>query len=241
MNRFIEATHQYFNGAIEYISNSKFMEMFTGGFDDSKKNMIAHASAKGKNNVHNLTKNDFLNVLDLKNGIACNWGDCIHDSVHLRLTYKQMPKQPYLFYVVEKFIDQFGDDWISEDKIWTDEYEIGATLDMHKMVNGTLIVGDIKTNNIMDKTSRGKMAKPLDYLRIRNKDKVSLQTSLYKEYLVCSDKYPEITKDTPFKLQGFDWDGYVWTLVELETIDVQPILEIRKQELEKARLVKNMF
>lgn len=241
MNRFEEATHQYFNGDIEYISNSKFMERFTGSFDESKKNMIASQAAKGKNNIHGLTKNDFLNVLDLKNSIACSWGDAIHDALHLRLKYKQMPKQPYLKEVVQKFIDEFGDDWISEERIWCDEYEIGCTVDILKFKDGTLIVGDFKTNNILDKTSRGKMNEPLDHLRIRNKDKVSLQTSLYKEYIVLSDKYPEITKDTPFKLQGFDWDGYKWTLVELEPIDVHGILELRKQEVEKQKLVDEMF
>ena len=142
-----------------------------------------------------------------------------------------MPKQPYLAEVVQKFVDEFGDDWISEDKLWTDKYEIGATLDLHKMVDGTLYVGDFKTNNIMDKTSRGKMKEPLDHLRIRNKDKVQLQTSLYREWLVLSDKCPEITRDTPFKLQGFDWNGYKWTLVELEPIDVSEILQERLIEI----------
>ena len=75
------------------------------------------------------------------------------------------------------------------------------------------------------------MKAPLDHLRIRNKDKVQLQTSLYRWWLVCSDKYPEITKDTPFELWAFDWNGYEWSLIELEPIDVTEILEIRKKDI----------
>lgn len=231
MNRFEESTHQYFSGDIEYLSNSALMEKYTGGFDDSKKNMIAYQISNSKKNEVPLSKNDALNVLDLSNKISCDWGNCIHDSLHLYLRYRKMPKQKYLADVVQKFVDKFGDDWISEDKLWTDKYEIGATLDLHKIDNGTLIVGDVKTNKILDKTNRGKMKPPLDHLRIRNKDKVELQTTLYREWLVLSDKYPDINHDTPFKLQGFDWDGYEWNLVELEPIDVSEILQARLIEI----------
>ena len=231
MNRFEEATHQYFNGDIEYLSNSKFMERYTGGFSDSKKNMIAYQISNSSNNEIPLSKNDALSVLDLNNKIACDWGNCIHDSLHLYLKYRKKPKQKYLAEVVEKFVEQFGEDWISEDMLWTDEYEIGATLDLHKMEGDTLVVGDCKTNNVLDKTNRGKMKAPLDHLRIRNKDKVELQTSLYKMWLVLSDKYPEITIDTPFELRAYDWDGYKWTMIELEPVDVTRILQIRKAEI----------
>jgi hypothetical protein len=112
--------------------------------------------------------------------------------------------------------------------VFNHEYELGGTLDLYSVKDR--IIADIKTNNPMKAGKKGNFIKPLNKVKVNNLNKVRLQAKTY-----------EVLVEEECARFVYHWDGEFYNVIELEDIDVQPILEIRKQELEKARLVKNMF
>jgi hypothetical protein len=213
MNRFIESTHQYFNGELEYLSVTKFISRYERPFNAS---MVAHMSAKrsGKD------KNYYLNLWDLKRDIAVDYGNSIHKAVELWLKYQIEPTQPHLLKAVRKFQEQFGDiEWESEKRIYNSQYQLGGTLDL--VSETSKIIADIKSNDTLKKAKKGNFIKPLNKVKVNNLNKVRFQTKLYQE----------MEYDDTWKRYVYMWNGEEYEVIELEDIDVSEILQERLIEI----------
>lgn len=217
MNRFIKETHTYLNGELEYLSVTKFIGRYQRPFNAS---IAAHMSAKGKNNFHDYTADDFLNQWDLKREIAIDYGNSIHKAIELWLKYKIKPTQPHLLLAVEKFDEQFGHiEWQSEVRLFNDEYELGGTVDL--LSEKSRIIADLKTNNTLKEGKKGNFIKPLNKVKVNNLNKVRLQEQLY-EKMIDDGEYQKVV---------YMWNSYEWVVIELEPIDVSEILAERKLEI----------
>ena len=221
-SRFDAVKHEYYIDDRKLMSVTELIGTYERPFNA---NMVAHMVAKKSGR----DKNDILNEWDLKRDIAIDYGNSIHKSVELWLKYQIEPTQPHLLKAVRQFNKQFGHiEWLSEHRVFNHEYELGGTLDLYSVKDR--IIADIKTNDTMKVGKKGNFIKPLNKVKVNNLNKVRLQA---KTYEVLVEK--ECTRFV------YHWDGEVYNVIELEDIDVQPILEIRKQELEKAKLVEDMF
>ena len=214
MNRFVELTHQYFNGELEYLSVTKLIGQYQRPFNSS---MVAHMVAKANKNKLNYTTNDYLNIWDLKRDVAVDYGNSIHKAVELWVKYKIKPTQPHLLKMIDKFEERFGDmEWQSEVRLFNEEYQLGGTVDLMT----DTIIADVKTNDTLKVDKKGNFIKPLNKVKVNNLNKVRLQTKIYE---VMTGK--EMIK------MVLHWNGEDFNVIELEDIDVSEILEIRKKSL----------
>lgn len=210
MNRFIEATHTYMNGELEYLSVTKLIGKYVRPFNAD---MVAHMSAKrsGKD------KNYYLNLWDLKRDIAVDYGNSIHKAIELWIKYEIKPTQPHLLKCVNKFIEQFGGiAWESEVRLFNKEYELGGTVDLLS----ENIIADIKTNDTLKEEKKGNFIKPMNKVKVNNLNKVRLQTQIYETML-----------GKEMQKLVYMWNGEEFEVIELEPIDVQPILNERLIEI----------
>lgn len=210
MNRFIEATHTYMNGELEYLSVTKLIGKYIRPFNAD---MVAHMSAKrsGKD------KNYYLNLWDLKRDIAVDYGNSIHKAIELWIKYEIKPTQPHLLKVVNKFIEQFGHiGWESEVRLFNKEYELGGTVDLLS----ENIIADIKTNDTLKEGKKGNFIKPLNKVKVNNLNKVRLQTQIY-ETMIGKEMQKLV----------YMWNGEEFEVIELEPIDVSEILQARLIEI----------
>lgn len=213
MNRFIETTHTYMNGELEYLSVTKLIGKYVRPFNAD---MVAHMSAKrsGKD------KNYYLNLWDLKRGIAVDYGNSIHKAIELWIKYQIKPTQPHLLKCVNKFIEQFGDiEWESEVRLFNKEYELGGTVDL--LSRKSRIIADIKSNNTLKEEKKGNFIKPLNKIKVNNLNKVRLQEQIY-EKMVDDGEYTKLV---------YMWNGEEFEVIELEPIDVSEILQARLIEI----------
>tara|TARA_R110000850_G_scaffold238816_1_gene363469 strand:- start:3 stop:638 length:636 start_codon:yes stop_codon:yes gene_type:complete len=210
MNRFIESTHQYFNGELEYLSVTTFTGKYQRPFNSS---MVAHMSAKRSGE----TKEHYLNLWDLKRDIAIDYGNSIHKAVELWIKYQIKPTQPHLLLAVNKFIEQFGHiEWESEVRLYNSKYELGGTVDL--LSDG--IIADIKTNDTLKIEKKGNFIKPLNKVKVNNLNKVRLQTQVY-----------EMMLGKEMQKLVYMWNGEEFEVIELESIDVSEILQERLIEI----------
>lgn len=212
MNRFIEATHTYMNGELEYLSVTKLIGKYERPFNSS---MVAHMSAKrsGKG------KDYYLNLWDLKRDIAVDYGNSIHKAVELWIKYEIKPTQPHLLKAVDKFIEQFGHiEWQSEVRLFNAKYELGGTIDL--LSEKSKIIADIKTNDTLKKGSKGNFIKPMNKVKVSNLNKVRLQTRIYEEMI--GEEHQRLV---------YMWNGEEYEVIELEDIDISPILSERLAEI----------
>lgn len=222
MNRFNAVAHEYYIDDRKLMSVTELIGTYERPFNA---NMVAHMVA----NKSGRDKDDILNEWDLKRDIAVDYGNSIHKSIELWLKYQIEPTQPHLLKAVRQFDKQFGDiEWLSEHRVFNHEYELGGTLDLYSKTHS--IIADVKTNDTLKEEKKGNFITPLNKVKVNNLNKVRLQAKVYE---VLVEK--ECTRFV------YHWDGEVYNVIELEDIDVQPILEIRKKELEKAKLVEDMF
>jgi len=209
-NRFLELTHQYFSGEMEYLSVTKFIGKYQRPFNAD---MVAHMSAKRDGR----DKDYYLNLWDLKRDIAIDYGNSIHKAVELWIKYQIKPTQPHLLKMIDKFIEQFGHiEWQSEVRLFNDEYELGGTVDLLS----ENIIADIKTNDTMKESSKGNFIKPLNKVKVNNLNKVRLQTQIY-----------EMMLGKEMQKLVYMWNGEEFEVIELEPIEVSEILQERKLEI----------
>lgn len=213
MNRFIEATHTYMNGELEYLSVTKLIGKYERPFNAS---MVAHMSAKrsGKD------KDYYLNLWDLKRDIAVDYGNSIHKAVELWIKYQIKPTQPHLLKAVDKFIEQFGHiEWQSEVRLFNAKYELGGTIDL--LSEKSKIIADIKTNDTLKEVKKGNFIKPMNKVKVNNLNKVRLQTRTYQEMM----------ENGEYKRLVYMWNGEDYEVIELEDIDIEPMLSERLIEI----------
>ena len=214
MNRFIQSTHQYFNGELEYLSVTKLIGKYQRPFNAS---MVAHMSAKYNKNKLDYSANDYLNIWDLKRDIAIDYGNSVHKAIELWVKYKIKPTQPHLQAMLKQFIKQFGKiKYESEVRIFNAEYELGGTVDLLS----SKYLDDIKTNDTLKVDKKGNFTIPLNKVKVNNLNKARLQTSVYNTLL-----------DKPRICRVLMWNGIDFEVIELEPIDVTEILELRKLEI----------
>jgi hypothetical protein len=222
MNRFNAVAHEYYIDDRKLMSVTELIGTYERLFNA---NMVAQMVA----NKSGRDKDDILNEWDLKRDIAVDYGNSIHKSIELWVKYEIEPTQPHLLKAVRQFDKQFGDiEWLSEHRVFNHKYELGGTLDLYSKTQS--IIADVKTNDTLKEEKKGNFITPLNKVKVNNLNKVRLQAKVYE---VLVEK--ECTRFV------YHWDGEVYNVIELEDIDVQPILEIRKQKLEKAKLVEDMF
>lgn len=210
MNRFIELTHQYFNGELEYLSVTKLIGQYQRPFNSS---MVSHMVAKKTGQK----QSDILNTWDLKRDIAIDYGNSVHKAVELWVKYQIKPTQPHLLKMIERFIERFGDmEWQSEVRLFNEEYQLGGTVDLMT----DTIIADVKTNDTLKVDKKGNFIKPLNKVKVNNLNKVRLQTKIYET----------MTGKEMIKMV-LHWDGEDFNVIELEDIDVSEILAIRKASL----------
>lgn len=222
VNRFDKIKHKYYIDERKLMSVTELIGNYIRPFNS---NMVAQMLS----NKSGRDKDDILNEWDLKREIAIDYGNSIHKAVELWLKYQIKPTQPHLLKSVEKFIEQFGHiEWLSEHRVFNKEYELGGTLDLYS--DTSKIIADLKTNDTNKKGKKGNFIKPLNKLKVNNLNKVRLQTKVYQE-LIGED----------LKRFVYIWNGDNWEEQELEDIDVTEIMQIRKEEVEKEKLINEMF
>jgi hypothetical protein len=214
MNRFDAVKHQYYINDKPLLSVTKLIGQYQRPFNSS---MVAYMSAKANKNKLDYSANDYLNLWDLKRDIAIDYGNSVHKTIEMWVKFKIRPTQAHLLYMLEKFIEKFGDiDYQSEVRIYNEEYMLGGTVDL--LSNEYL--DDIKTNDTLKVDKKGNFIKPLNKVKVNNLNKVRIQTEVYDTLL-----------DKPRKKRVLMWDGVDFEVIVLEDIDVSEILELRKQSL----------
>lgn len=212
MNRFIESTHTYMNGELEYLSVTKLIGRYVRPFNAD---MVAHMSAKRSG----LDKNYYLNLWDLKREVAVDYGNSIHKAIELWIKYEIKPTQTHLLKAVDKFIEQFGHiEWKSEVRLFHEGFELGGTVDL--LSEKSKIIADIKTNDTLKEAKKGNFIKPLNKIKVNNLNKVRLQTRIYQEMI--GEEYQRLV---------YMWNGEEYEVIELEDIDIEPILSERLAEI----------
>jgi hypothetical protein len=222
MNRFDKIKHEYYSDNVKLDNVTNFLDTYTGEFNPF---LIANARYKSKNNTRNLSMDDMMNLGDLRTSIAINYGNSVHETIELWVKYKYEPTQKHLLDCLQKFIAKYGDDYESEKRTYSVEYMLGGTMDLLS----DEYLDDIKTNETMKKGG-GRMNAPLQDIQVNNKNKAALQLSVY-----------EFLEGIKRKKRVLNWDGEEWETIELEDINVTEIMHIRKEQLEKAKLVEDMF
>jgi hypothetical protein len=214
MNRFDAVKHKYYIDDKPLLSVTKLISKYVRPFNSS---MVAYMSAKSNKNGEDWTAEQYKDLWDLKRDIAVDYGNSIHKTIEMWIKFGVKPTQPHLEYMLDKFIEQFGHiDYQSEVRIFNEEYMLGGTVDLLS----DEYLDDIKTNDTLKEVKKGNFIKPLNKLKVNNLNKVRLQTSVYDELL---DK-------TRIK-RVLMWNGEDFEVIELEPIDVQPILTERLKEI----------
>ena len=223
-NRFDKVKHEYYSDDVKLDNVTSWLGKYTGEY---KPYLIANARANGKGNTQGLSVEDMMNVGDLRNSIAINYGNAVHETIELWIKYKYRPTQKHLEICLDKFIEKYGEDYESEKRIYNVEYMLGGTADLIALTDDYL--DDIKTNET-EKKSYTKMLPPLEKYRADNKNKAALQLSVY-EFLLGEKKTKRV----------LNWNGEYWKTIELPDIDVSEIMESKRKEVEQAKLIENMF
>jgi hypothetical protein len=214
MNRFDAVKHQYYINDKPLLSVTKLIGQYQRPFNSS---MVAYMSAKANKNKLDYTANDYLNLWDLKRDIAIDYGNSVHKTIEMWVKFKIRPTQAHLLYMLEKFIEKFGDiEYQSEVRIYNEEYMLGGTVDLLS----DEYLDDIKTNDTLKVDKKGNFIKPLNKVKVNNLNKVRIQTEVYNTLL-----------DKPRIKRVLMWDGVDFEVIVLEDIDVSEILELRKQSL----------
>lgn len=214
MNRFDAVKHLYYIGDRTLLSVTKWISRYTRPFNAP---MVATMVAKKTNYAR--SQADVLNEWDLKRDIANNYGNAIHMAVEGWIKYRIIPTQRHLAECVEQFEKQFGRyNWVSEHRIFNEEYELGGTIDL--LCEDKKIIADIKTNNTLQKKKKGNFLKPLNKLSVNNLNKVRLQTEVYNQLM--GGRYKKLV---------YMWDGKKFHVIELEDVDITEILAERRAEV----------
>jgi len=221
-NRFDKIKHEYYADDVKLDNVTNFLDTYTGEFNPF---LIANARYKSKKNTRNLSMEDMMNVGDLRTSIAINYGNSVHETIELWVKYKYKPTQKHLLDCLEKFIEKYGDDYESEKRTYSVEYMLGGTMDLLS----DEYLDDIKTNET-NKKGGGRMKEPLQDIQVNNKNKAGLQLAVY-----------EFLEGIKRKKRVLNWDGEEWETIELEDIDVSEIMQIRKEQVEKNKLIEDMF
>lgn len=212
-NRFDEVKHEYYADDVLLDNVTNFMDKYTGEYNPY---FIASARQKSKKNVDNLTMEDMMNVGDLRNGIAIDYGNSVHKTVELWVKYRYRPTQKHLIDCLDKWIEKYGDNnYESETRVYSVEYMLGGTMDLLSEE----YLDDIKTNE-SNKKGNGYFKAPLNHIKNNNKNKAGLQLSIY-----------EFLKKIKRKKRILNWDGEEWTTIPLEDIDVTEIMRDRLIEI----------
>jgi len=218
-SRFDAVKHEYYIDDRKLMSVTELIGTYERPFNA---NMVSHMVAK----KNGRDKNDILNEWQIKKDIAIAYGNSIHLAIEMWIKFKIKPTQKHLEEALDSFLEKYGDEYESEKRVFNYEYELGGTMDL---IND-IYIDDIKTNRTNKKATKGNFIKPLNKIKVNNLNKARLQLSIYDKLTGSSRK-----------LRILNFDGYSWETIELEKVDVDDILEIRKQELEKERLVEEMF
>lgn len=211
-NRFDKIKHEYYADGVKLDNVTSWLSKYTGDFNPF---LIANARAKGKGNTQGLSVEDMMNVGDLRNNIAINYGNSIHETIELWIKYKYRPTQKHLEECLDKFISNYGDEYESEKRIYDKIYMLGGTIDLLS----DEYLDDIKTNET-EKKSYNKMKEPLELYRADNKNKAALQLAVY-EFLLGKKR----------KKRVLNWNGDKWTTIELPDIDVSDIMRERLAQI----------
>jgi hypothetical protein len=146
--------------------------------------MIAGKIAKGDMAVKDKT----LAKWNLKRDMMANFGNSGHRSVEYFIKYDEMPDQPNLANIVNKFVEVIGsDNKLHSELIGTDdERKIAGTIDIiESLGNKEVNIWDLKFNGNIHKKGHNKLLTPFEHLRDSKLTIYELQLSMYKHLCEC--------------------------------------------------------
>lgn len=179
---FDKETHEYSFDGIDYTSVTRYLKELRPPFE---KEIIAKMISKKSGRDYD----DIIEEWDLKGQVAVNYGNAIHDAIHLWIRYGEMPKAKELIDVVEKFkqlpLNHAG--LYSEIIVYCPERKLAGTVDIFEKVGESLNVIDIKTSTDIKK-QRGYFKEPISHIPYTKENEYSLQLGLYKQLAEASNK-----------------------------------------------------
>ena len=219
--RFLKSSHQYFRGSVEYKPVSTWIDQFKKPFPAET---IANKIAKGDMAV----KKDTLNKWELKRDMMANYGSSGHQAVEYFIKYDEMPDQPNLANIVNRFVEVIGsDNKLHSELIGTDdERKIAGTIDiLEALGNKEVNIWDLKFCGDIHKKGHNKLLTPFEDLRDSKLTIYALQLSMYKHLAECMG--------LKVKKTGILW----WNGKSFDKIMVEPKEKIMEGNVELIRQI----
>lgn len=224
--KFDAETHSYTIDGSPAKGVSKFFHEFEEEFNAKK---IAPFSAKKLG----ITVEEVLEMWEIKKTIGISYGNMLHFTIEGWGKYGMEPIRPYLVFILDEYkkmiqpyIDE-GWDIVYEDQIANKEYMLAGTRDLVLRKDNKFKIIDFKTDFDLHnkiKPVRGYFKAPLQNYKASRLNAYRVKMSIYKHL-------EELTGAEFDGLELWHWeDGF--TVHKLKPVDVTPLFEIRKKQLE---------